>query len=289
LKKLLITGANSYIGVTFENYIKANHPSQISIDTIDMVDGSWKNADFSGYDAVFHVAGIAHADVSHVTEEVKQRYYAVNTTLAIDTAKKAKEAGVRQFIFMSSMIVYGGMAHVSADTQPCPSNFYGDSKWKADEGIRELETEEFRTAVLRPPMIYGKGSKGNYPALARLAKKLPVFPKVNNKRSMLYVENLCEFLYYIITEERCGIFFPQNSDLVNTSELVAQIAAASGHGIWVTRLLAPFAALGMHIPGAIGRLCNKAFGSSFYDLDMSEIGRDYRVADLEESVRRSEQ
>ena len=288
MRKILITGANSYIGCSFEAYAKEHYGSDFVIDTLDMIDSAWREKDFSAYDGVFHVAGLAHADVGNVSEEVKQNYYAVNTDLAIETAAKAKAEGVRQFVFMSSMIVYGGLEHVTGDTEPAPANFYGDSKWQADKGVRDLQSEEFCVTVLRPPMIYGRGSKGNYPLLAKLAAKLPVFPKVHNKRSMLYIENLCEFLCLIMKEPRAGVFFPQNSELVNTSDMVKQIAKAKGHQIWVTPLLTPFVMLGMKMPGKIGGLCQKAFGSSFYEPEMSACGFDYNVYKFEETIERTE-
>lgn len=288
MKRILITGKNSYIGTSFEQYAKAKYPEAFQIDTMDMRDGSWQEQDFSGYDAVFHVAGIAHADVGKATEEDQKRYYEVNTHLALETARKAKASGVKQFIFMSSMIVYGNQEYVDQNTAPRPENFYGDSKWQADVGVRELEEEGFQTAVLRPPMIYGRGSKGNYPLLAKMAKRLPFFPKVKNQRSMLYIENLCEFLCCIMREGCGGIFFPQNREPVSTDWLVKEIAECSGHRIWVTRLLAPFVMLGKRIPGKIGAMCRKAFGSCYYDPAMGETKWDYRVVDWKESVRRTE-
>ena len=288
MKKVLITGANSYIGMSFEKYANEYYGNDLTVDTVDMIDGTWREMDFSGYDTVFHVAGIAHADVGNVSEEVKKKYYAINTDLTIETAQKAKAEGVKQFVFMSSMIVYGGLEHITKDTEPCPANFYGDSKWQADKGVRELQNDNFCVTVLRPPMIYGKGSKGNYPLLAKVAKKLPVFPKVNNKRSMLYIENLCEFLCLIMKEPQAGVFFPQNSELVNTSEMVRQIAVASGHKMWVTSLLTPFVAIGMKMPGKIGGLCQKAFGSSYYEPEMSECGLNYRRYQFEETIKLTE-
>lgn len=288
MKKVLITGANSYIGMSFEKYAREHYGNDLSVDTVDMIDGTWREKDFSGYDTVFHVAGIAHADVGNVSEEVKKKYYAINTDLTIETAQKAKEEGVKQFVFMSSMIVYGGLEHITKDTEPCPANFYGDSKWQADKGVRKLQSENFCVTVLRPPMIYGKGSKGNYPLLAKLAKKLPVFPKVNNKRSMLYIENLCEFLFLVMITPKAGIFFPQNSELVNTSEMVKQIAVASGHKMWLTSLLTPFVAIGMKMPGKISGLCQKAFGSSYYEPEMSECGLNYRRYQFEETIKLTE-
>lgn len=288
MKKVLITGANSYIGCSFEHYVQKYYSDEMTVDTVDMIDGTWREKDFSGYDTVFHVAGIAHADVGNVSEEIKQKYYTVNTDLTIETAQKAKAEGVKQFVFMSSMIVYGGQEHITKDTEPKPANFYGDSKWQADKGVRELQSEDFCVTVLRPPMIYGKGSKGNYPLLAKLAKKLPVFPKVHNQRSMLYIGNLCEFLCKVMMEPQAGVFFPQNRELVNTGEMVKQIAMASGHKIWVTSLFTPFVWLGMKVPGKIGGLCRKAFGSSYYEQEMSECGVDYRKFGLEESIRLTE-
>lgn len=288
MKRVLITGANSYIGCSFEAYIREHYSNALSVETVDMIDGSWREKDFSVYDVVFHVAGLAHADVGNVSEKVKKKYYAINTDLAIETVQKAKSEGVKQFVFMSSMIVYGGLEHITKDTEPQPANFYGDSKWQADKGVRELQSEEFCVTVLRPPMVYGKGSKGNYPLLAKFAKKLPMFPKVTNKRSMLYIENLCEFLCLIMKEPQAGVFFPQNKELVNTSEMVKQIAAVSGHKIWVTSLLKPIVVIGMKVPGKIGGLFQKAFSDSYYDLEMSECGMEYCVVSNENSVKRTE-
>lgn len=288
MKNVLITGANSYIGCSFESYVREHYAEELTVDTVDMIDGTWREKDFSAYDVVFHVAGLAHADVGNVSDEIKQKYYRINTDLTIETAKKAKAEGVKQFVFMSSMIVYGGKEHITKDTVPQPTNFYGDSKWQADKGVRELQSEDFCVTVLRPPMIYGKGSKGNYPMLAKLAKRLPVFPKVNNKRSMLYIENLCEFLCLIMKEPQAGVFFPQNSELVNTSEMVKQIATASGHKIWITSLLTPFVAIGMKMPGKIGGLCQKAFGSSYYEPQMSECGFEYQKVNFSITILKTE-
>lgn len=291
MKKILITGAGSYIGTSLEHWL-AQYPSEYKVDTLYMQKDTWRAYDFSTYDVVFHVAGIAHADVGHATEEQKQLYYAVNTDLAVETAQKAMAAGVKQFLFMSSMIVYGGCKEkiITAATKPQPANFYGDSKWQADQRIQELSRNNptFKTVILRPPMIYGKGSKGNYPQLAKMAGKLPIFPKVNNKRSMLYIDNLCECIRLLIDQEVEGVFFPQNEEYTNTSEMVRMIAEAKGHKIillpgfgWAIKLLQKF-------PGKTGDLATKAFGDSAYEMDMSECDHDYRVCSLEESIRRTE-
>ena len=294
MKKVLITGADSYIGTSFEKYIKENYRNEFQAETVDMIDGSWRDRDFSGFDIVFHVAGIAHADVGNVSEEVKRKYYAVNTDLAVGTAKKAKNDGVSQFVFMSSAIVYGDSApagkekKISKDTKPQPSNFYGDSKWQADKRIRGLSDENFTVTVLRPPMIYGNGSKGNYPTLEKLAKKLPIFPDIQNERSMLYIDNLCEFLAQVMMRCEGGIFWPQNAEYGRTSEIVRQIAVAKGHKIVVSKAFNWTVWLAAHIPGKISRLANKAFGNLTYDQKLSKYDFEYQLVSMEESIKRIE-
>lgn len=294
MKKVLITGANSYIGTSFEKYVAEKYNTELSIDTIDMIDGSWRTKDFSVYDIVYHVAGLAHADVGNVTDEIKAKYYAINRDLAIETANKAKNSKVKQFVFMSSAIIYGNSApygeqkRITKDTEPIPANFYGDSKWQADKGVRELETASFTVTVLRPPMIYGKGSKGNYPILAKMAKKLPIFPDVDNERSMLYIENLCEFLAQVMIRGEGGIFWPQNAEYTNTCSMVRMIAEVSGHKIAVSKAWNWGLSLAKAIPGKPRELANKAFGNLSYEKSMSRYDFRYQMVSLKESIKRTE-
>lgn len=294
MKRVLITGANSYIGMSFEKYAAEHYKDQLTITTIDMIGSTWREKDFSPFDIVYHVAGIAHADVGHVDEATKKKYYDVNTDLAIETAKKAKKAGVKQFVLMSSIIVYGDSSsygkrkRISKDTKPKPANFYGDSKWQADQGVRKLSSDTFTITVLRPPMIYGKGSRGNYPTLSKLAKKLPVFPDVQNERSMLYIENLCEFLCQIMIRSEGGIFWPQNAEYSRTSEMVKLIAEVNGHKIHVSKTWNWVVSLAGKAPEKISVLANKAFGNLSYDQSMSKYDFNYQVANLKQSIERTE-
>lgn len=284
MKKILITGKGSFVGTSFEKYIK-QYPDDYSVDTLDML-GEWRNADFSQYDVIFHVAGIAHSDGGKISEEKKKIYYAVNTDLTVEVATKAKADGVGQFIFMSSSIVYGQSyrigkeKRVSLTTPTSPENAYGDSKVKAEEGILPLESDSFKVVVLRPPVIYGRGCKGNYVTLTKIAKKLPIFPYVKNERSMLYIDNLTRFVELMIKNAESGIFYPQNQEYVNTSELVRMIGAAEGKRVrlikgfgWAVRLLGIFVGF-----------ANKAFGNFTYDAEISEYKECYQVKSLEESV-----
>lgn len=283
MEKILITGANSYIGTSLEKWLE-KYPDRYSIDTVDMRGDSWKKKDFSVYDVIFHVAGIAHVSSDPKMEDL---YYKVNRDLTIEIAKKAKAEGVKQFIFMSSIIVYGDSSYINQkrvidkNTVPKPSNFYGNSKLQAEEGVRPLESDDFKIVILRPPMIYGKGSKGNYPKLAEAAQKLPVFPDIDNQRSMLHIDNLCEFIRLMIDNEESGLFFPQNSEYVKTSEMVKLIAEAHGKKIRLTKVFNPV----LRVMGRYVGIVNKVFGNLVYEKSMSDYDKaNYRIRDLRESI-----
>ena len=289
MKKILITGVDSYVGVSVERYL-GRWPEGYQVDTLDMRGDGWRDASFLGYDAVFHVAGLVHMEKAKNDPEQAARYEKVNTVLAVDTAAKAKAEGVKQFIFMSSASVYGLTAPmgkvvmITKDTPLQPVDNYGTSKKKAEEGLRALAGDGFKLAILRPPMIYGKGCKGNYVTLAKLAKKLPVFPWVENQRSMLYMENLAEFVRLVIDDEAEGVFCPQNKEYTNTCDMVNEIAHANGKGIvlirgfgWALKLLRPLTGM-----------VDKAFGSLCYDFEISNYPRDYCVKTLQESILETE-
>lgn len=288
MKKILITGANSYIGTSFDSYIKQFEG--YDVDTVDMVDGTWREKSFVGYDTVFHVAGIAHSDTGNANEYTKQLYYKINTDLTVETAKKAKADGVRQFIFMSSAIVYGDSAPIGKQkvitkgTPLSPANFYGDSKVQAENGLRELSDDSYDVVILRPPMIYGKGSKGNYPQLSKFAQKFPFFPNVKNERSMLYIGNLVEFIKLMIDNNEQGIFFPQNAEYTSTSQMVRMIAEAHGKRVRLVKGFSWLLKLMSHMTG----LVNKAFGNLSYDMSLSEYKSGYRKYSLEESIVQTE-
>jgi nucleoside-diphosphate-sugar epimerase len=279
MKRILITGANSYIGTSVENWL-AKEPDKYKVDTTDMRDDSWRDKDFSEFDVVFHVAGIAHIKE---TKENKPLYYKVNRDLAYETAKKAKAEGVKQFIFLSSMSVYGIEKGVIDENTPLePNTHYGKSKFQAEELINSLISDSFNVAILRPPMVYGENCKGNYPRLARLAVSTPIFPKIDNKRSMIYIDNLSEFVRLLIDDCSSGLFFPQNSDYVCTSEMVKLISEVHGKKIYMNKIFNPLLKL-LKIS-----LINKVFGDLVYEKRMSEYEKDYNVKKFVKSIKLSE-
>ena len=284
MKKILVTGKNSYIGNAFESWLIKSE-NEYKIDKISVRDNAWREMDFSQYDTILHLAGIAHVSRNPNMEAL---YYQVNRDLTIEIAKKAKLDGVNQFIFMSSIIVYGESTNenkvIDMATPLNPSNFYGKSKLQAEEGINELANPEFKVVVIRPPMIYGEDSKGNYPKLAKLARKVPLFPDIDNKRSMLFVENLCEFIKLMIDNEEAGLFFPQNKEYIKTSELVKTISEVHGKRVILTKLFNP-----MILP-IVKRVetFNKLFGDLVFDQSLSLYRENYQIRGFKDSIKRTE-
>lgn len=218
MKRILITGANSYIGTSFEMYME-QFGEEYQIDTISLRDDLWKKTDFSKYDSLIHLAAIVH-----VKEKNEDLYYKINRDLAYETAKKAKEEGVKQFIFFSSMSVFGvDSGIISEKTIPNPKTPYGKSKLAAEELISELGSSDFKVCILRPPMIYGKESKGNYSLLVKYSKLFYFFPDSRNKRSMISIDNLLVFIKLLIDDKVSGFFHPQNKEYVNTAIMMKLI------------------------------------------------------------------
>ena len=355
MKRILITGANSFVGINVERWLM-RQPDCYQVDTVDTMNDAWKQADFSRYDVVFHVAGIAHVDPK---PEMAPLYYKVNRDLAIEVAKCAKDKGVKQFIYMSSGIVYKVSKSLKGDvrtpdTIPNPNDFYGDSKLQAEGGVvnvnlnadvnlnlngdlnpnpnpngngdpngdlndngnlnlnlnlnlngdvnlnlnadvdlnlngnvnpnPNLNGDGMKVCILRPPMIYGPGSKGNFLRLGWLATKTPVFPEWHNKRSMLYIDNLAEFVRQIIDREMSGTFFPQNAELVDTVEIVRYFAKKYHHRIWISRIFNPLVWLASFFLPQVPKM----FADCYYVPEMSKYEFDYQIVSFEDSLKRLE-
>lgn len=281
--KVLITGAGSYVGESVRKYILSTS-SDFEIDAVDTMGDNWKKVDYSNYDVVYHVAGIAHVNADPKMEPL---YYKVNRDLTIEVAKHAKAAGVKQFIFMSSQIVFHESQSLQSeiltkDTTENPNGFYGDSKLQAENGLHQLECPIFRVCILRPPMIYGPNSKGNFPRLAALASKVPFFPAYHNKRSMLYIDNLAEFVKQVILKGMRGTFYPQNREQSDTVEIIRFFAKDSGHKVWITSLLNPF----VFFCSLFLQPINKMFATYYYDPEMSKADFNYQLVSLEESLKK---
>ncbi|WP_404330374.1 NAD-dependent epimerase/dehydratase family protein [Mesobacillus maritimus] len=283
MKKILITGINSYIGTSFKKWV-SQYPDKYSVDFISIRDDQWKERSFSGYDVIFHTAAIVH-----VKENDTAKCFKINRDLTVDLAKKAKKEGVKQFIFTSTMGVYGTeTGYITKDTEPFPKTPYAQSKYEAEQLLLEINSSDFNVAILRPPIVYGRGCPGNYARLAKLAVMLPIFPDINNERSMIYIDNLSEFIRIIINNSQGGIYFPQNKDYVNTTDLVRLIAKTQGKDVKTSKIFNWAVAIGIKLSGTL----RKVFGSFVYDLEISGSPGaekicekiDYEVVSFEESI-----
>ena len=282
--KVLVTGKNSYIGNAFAEYVA----DIFHIQKCSLREPGWENYSWEEFDVVLHVAGVAHSDVSHVSIEEQNRYYKVNRDLTRQAAEKAKEDGVKQFIYLSSAIVYGESSSIgqpkiiTKQTEPTPANFYGDSKLQGENAILPLQSDDFGVVIIRTPMVYGKNAKGNFPKLLKLARVSPIFSKIQNQKSMIYIENLCEFIKIVAERKLNGIFLPQNREIISTSQLVKFLAEESGKKVilvpgfqFVFKMLA-------HITGYI----NKIFGNLEYEQEASDQELGYCKYSLKESFKR---
>jgi len=277
-ERVLIVGVNSYIGDSFAKYA-AEH---LHVDIVDSYE-EWKAASFEGYDSILLVAGLAHQNWNRKQRNAnKDLYFSVNRDLAIAVAKKAKASGVEQFIYLSSMAVYGlSNGAITADIKPSPreKDYYGLSKYQAEKALAELLGNNL--CIIRPPMVYGPNCPGNFSKLVQLAKKMPVFPKVNNRRSMIHIDNLCAFILLAINNKYNIVHLPQNKEYVNTTNLVQIIANLHGRKLRITKLFNPL----VFIAGKLFSKANKLFGSLIYARDERE--ELYNVIGFEESVRRT--
>lgn len=280
MTRVLICGAGSYIGMHIAAHL-ARFPQSYQVAELN-VQKPFDAGDFAGWDVVVHVAGIAH---QKETPENAPLYAQVNRDLALKAARLAKQQGVRQFLFFSSMSVYG-LTHgrITAQTQPAPVTHYGQSKWQAEQALCALQSDAFQVAVLRPPMVYGRGCRGNYPRLAALACSLPFFPKVKNERSMLYIDTLCAFVRRLIESGRGGLFFPQNQTYVCTSDMAKQIALCHGRKL---RLVPGFGWLVNLLARRVGTV-DKLFGSLTYEQSMSDDFADEPQLDFAATIRQTE-
>lgn len=287
MKKVMLVGVGGYIGGKFTEYIHKNYPDW-QVDAVDSMNRKWAEANFTGYDAVYNVSGLAHANARQGTEE---QYYAVNGQLPIDVATKAKTEGVPMFVQMSSMVVYGDMSglgeekNIFEDTVPAEPTIYGKSKMMAERGLQKLIDETFQVAIMRPPLIYSEYARDNFPRLVNFAKKMPIFPKLKNQQSMVYVDNLCELIHLIIENNKGGIYYPQQECYIETSKIVKDIADAVGNKMWQTKIFNPF----LKYFSKFEKLAfiHKAFGSITYDMSISNhFDGKYRVVSYEESIKR---
>lgn len=286
--RVIITGADSYIGSHIQSYI-LSHDRTFSVEQLDVTDHKWQDFDFSGYDAVVHVAAIVHRkDIADW-----DCYRRVNVDLTAQIAQKARSQGVRQFVFLSSMAVYGAEKSLSAqksviaaDAAPAPTTMYGRSKLLAEQALREMESEGFRVAIVRPPNVYGPGCRGSYiSTYAAIVSKLPAIPKAFSsvRQSVLYIDNLSRFIYLLICRQERGIYTPQDDISVSAVTLMEAIRDVLGLKRKTSAFLGAFVYLLAACP-----LVRKGYGGISYRRSDSHQDRfDYVTVPFAEGIRRT--
>lgn len=282
MKKIAIFGKSSYLGNNFFDYLNDN--AEYQIEKLSSRNDEWKNYDLGKYDVMYFTAGIAHVNMKKTDAGL---YYKINRDLPIEVAKQAKEQGLKQFIFLSSIYVFGlegtvgKPCNITEDTPKGTKFAYGASKAEADEQLIQLCDENFKVVIIRPPMIYGKNSKGNFPKLNSLASKIGIFPDFQNQRSMIYVKNLDEFIKRCIDDNANGIFYPQNKEYVNTKELYCLLRELKNKKTLTTKLFNPMITL---LGKKVG-LLKKLFGNLTVDKSLSDtFSFEYCLYDLKESL-----
>ena len=221
MPKILITGSNSYIGT---NFIKFSHYQDIS--QVSLLQTNPEDIYFGGYDVVLHLAAIVH-QTKKITES---EYLRVNRDLCLEVSSHAKKEGVKHFIFLSTLKVYGNIPSgniITDENSECnPTDPYGKSKLEAEIGLKELEGPDFIVSVIRTPLVYGEGVKANMLSLIKLVEKIRILPFKNtsNRRNYTYVENLVGFIDRIIEKKASGTFIIKDNEALSTAELVKLLA-----------------------------------------------------------------
>lgn len=280
-KSILITGKNGYVGNQLNDYLKAQGNV---VELINVKGNQWKELDFSKYTVVIHLAAIVHNNNPNAT---MVDYMNVNYHLTKELAEKAKTEGVNQFIFFSTMSVFGLDGEVGKEviinknTLTKPTTSYGISKLRAEEMLHEIQSNAFKVAVLRPPMIYGESAPGNFSKLIKLSNILPLYPRIDNQRSSIYIENLEVYINELIENEGSGILHPQNNDYLNTN-----------HAIFKMRELQNKKSMSIKLPNSLLKLFgkvsifNKLYGNLAYSKDIDEINyTDKFISETETYVR----
>lgn len=281
--KIGVVGKRSFIGLSFLQY-KYAHDYEITL--IDSRENKWRYINYSEFDLVIFAAGIAHVSLK---PEMENEYYLVNRDLLIEAATKMRDEGLTNLIFLSSMIVYGDELpigqtfSITRDTHPNPVNFYGKSKLEAEEALLKMVDENFKVTIIRLPMVYGPGCKGNFVKLVKIANKTSIFPSIENKRSMIFIDNLCAYLDYVIENKITGIVYPQNAEYVSTLQIIKTIASLRNRKIWYISLFNP---LIIFLSRKV-KFLRKIWGTKFYDFSLSPDIEKYNIVSFEESIKRS--
>ncbi|WP_026803581.1 NAD-dependent epimerase/dehydratase family protein [Aliarcobacter lanthieri] len=231
MNKLLITGSNGYLGSNFINQYK----NKYIFEKFSLLNQKIEDISFDDIDIVLHCAALVHQKIEYSYEE----YYKINVDYPVSLAKLAKQNGVKQFVFISTIAVYGENEELLNENTSCnPITPYGKSKLEAEKQLLELNDDYFIVSIIRPPMIYGKNAPGNIDSLVKLVKNISIIPlgKIENKRSFIFIKNLLHIINEVITQEKQGIFLACDDEPLSTSRLIELIARNLGKKIYLVKI-----------------------------------------------------
>jgi nucleoside-diphosphate-sugar epimerase len=231
MNKILLTGANGYLGSRFLNQYK----NKYSFEKFSLLTQKLENINFDSIEILLHCAALVHQKIEHPYE----KYYEINVDYPVKLAKLAKQNGVKQFVFISTIAVYAEDEKKLDENTICdPITPYGKSKLESEKQLLELNDNNFTVTIIRPPMIYGKNAPGNIDSLVRLVKKIPIIPlcRIENKRSFISIQNLCHIVDEVITQQESGIFLASDDEPLSTSKLIELIAKNLDKKIYLLKI-----------------------------------------------------
>ena len=231
-KTVLVTGASGFVG----SYFVEKYSSKYKIKTFSFLKDDINNLNCTDVDVVFHLSALVHQMGGASFKE----YERVNVNQTLELAKKAKEHSVKQFVFMSTVKVYGEETNVKYTEKSSynPEDEYGKSKLKAELELQKLQNESFKVSIIRTPIVYGYGVKANIKNLIGLVNKVPVLPfgKIENKRSLVYIGNLCHMVNVVIEQQKSGIFLASDDESLSTTRLITLIAKNSEKKVYLIKI-----------------------------------------------------
>lgn len=232
MKNILLTGARGFVG----SYFYMMYQKKYNIQKFSFLTDDFNTLNCSKENVVFHLSALVHQMGGASVEEYEQ----VNVIQTLELAKKAKESGVKQFVFMSTVKVYGEeIDGIYTENSVChPEDEYGKSKLKAERELLKLESEDFIVSIVRAPIVYGYGVKANIKNLVSLVKKVLVLPfgGIENRRSMVYVGNLCHLVDVVIEQEKSGVFLASDDEPLSTTRLIELIAKELDKKVYLIKI-----------------------------------------------------
>jgi len=230
--KLLLTGSSGFIG----SYFQSNYGDKYDISTFSFQNDNFHKLDLNQVNTIIHLSALVHQMGGADENEYKR----INVDNTIALAQKAKQNGVKQFIFMSSVKVYGEESNIPyTETTRCePQDDYGRSKLKAEKYLLSMQDDNFTVSILRTPIVYGAGVKANIQNLIKLVRKVPILPfgGIDNRRSMVYIGNLCQLIHKLCKTKISGVFLAGDDRPVTTTEFIELIAKELGRTVHFVKI-----------------------------------------------------